>query len=72
MPVKLAPNNEKVRKLEVEAERLRKAIEQQEIDKRAKLREWERLEGEAGAAKLGSELAGERLRVLEMEEMTMD
>jgi hypothetical protein len=55
--------------LDQEAERLRRHIEDAEIDKRARLREWERLQGEADSAKLGTELAAERLRQLEMEEL---
>ena len=67
-PVKPLPNTEKVKKLDLEADRLRRQIEEAEVDKRARLREWERLQGEAESAKIGTELAAERLRVLEMEE----
>jgi hypothetical protein len=58
-----------VKKLDQEADRLRRQIEEVEADKRARLREWERLQGEAESAKLGTELAAERLRMLEMEEL---
>jgi hypothetical protein len=68
-PAKLPSNGDKSKKLDQEAERLRRHIEDAEIDKRARLREWERLQGEADSAKLGTELAAERLRQLEMEEL---
>jgi hypothetical protein len=67
--VKALPSMEKVRKLDQEAERLRKQIEDAEADKRARLREWERIQGEAESAKVGTDLAAERLRMLEMEEL---
>lgn len=64
----MLPNTDKLKKLDADAEKLRRQIEDAEVDKRARLREWERLQGEAESAKLGTELASERLRVLEMEE----
>ncbi len=71
---KLPPLHEtgKADKLEEEAARLRKMIDEKEAKKRQGLREWERLEREAGTAALKSELAEEHLRQLngESEGMT--
>ncbi|EME85770.1 uncharacterized protein MYCFIDRAFT_131639 [Pseudocercospora fijiensis CIRAD86] len=52
----------KLNKLEDEAERLRKQIEDKETKKRRSLREWERMSRETEAAALRSELAEEALR----------
>jgi len=57
-----------VKKLDLEADRLRRQIEDSEVEKRARLREWERLQGEAESAKIGTELAAERLRALETQD----
>lgn len=54
----------KADKLEEEAARLRKAIDDKEIKKRSGLREWNKLEREAGTAALKSDLAEEHLRSL--------
>jgi hypothetical protein len=59
---------EKVKKLGQEAERLRQQIDTVDKDKRTKMREWERLQGEAESAKVGTQLAAERLSVLELQE----
>ena len=65
---KLLQNSDKVKKLDLEADRLRRQIEDSEVEKRARLREWERLQGEAESAKIGTELAAERLRALETQD----
>ncbi|KAF7186075.1 hypothetical protein HII31_12602 [Pseudocercospora fuligena] len=52
----------KLNKLEDEAERLRKQIEDKETKKRKSLREWEKMSRETEAAALRSELAEEALR----------
>lgn len=63
-------STDKTKKLDMEAERLRRQIEEVEIDKRARVREWERLQGETESAKIGTELAAERLRELEIQDFT--
>lgn len=54
----------KADRLEEEAARLRKAIDEKQERKRAGLREWERLERESKMAGLRTELAEEGLRAL--------
>ena len=54
----------KADKLEEEAARLRKLIDDKEIEKRAVLREWDNGEREISTASLRSELAEEHLRSL--------
>lgn len=49
-------------KLQEEAEKLRKAIEEKEAKKRRGLREWDRLSRETETAALRSRLAEESLR----------
>jgi len=66
MPVQAPPNALKVKRLEEEAERLRKIIEEKERGKRVALHEWERLEGEGDVARLRTELAEEGLRKVEL------
>ncbi|GAB7354813.1 hypothetical protein MBLNU459_g5202t1 [Dothideomycetes sp. NU459] len=51
-------------KLEEEAERLRRAIDDKQLRKRKGLREWERLERESEAAGLRAQLADESVRAL--------
>lgn len=58
----------KADKLEEEAARLRKMIDDKEMKKRQGLREWERLERETSTAALRSELAEEHLRSLNGED----
>lgn len=65
MNTPLAPNAAKLKRLEEEAEKLRKALEEKERNTRQGLREWERLEGESETAKLRTELAEEGLRKVE-------
>lgn len=54
----------KLHKLEDEAEKLRKAIDEKETRKRKSLREWDRLRSETEAAALRSELAEQALKQL--------
>lgn len=54
----------KLTRLEDEAEKLRKQIEDKETRKRKSLREWDRMIRETEAAALRSELAEEALRQL--------
>lgn len=54
----------KLTRLEDEAEKLRKQIEDKETRKRKSLREWDRMTRETEAAALRSELAEEALRQL--------
>ena len=54
----------KADKLEEEAARLRKMIDEKESKKRQGLREWDKLERESATAALKSELAEEHLREL--------
>jgi hypothetical protein len=65
--VKAPPNAAKVKRLEEDAERLRRVIEEKERVKRGGLREWDRLEGESEGAKLRTELAEEGLRKVEVQ-----
>lgn len=58
----------KADKLEEEAARLRKMIDEKEMKKRQGLREWENLERESNTAALRSELAEEHLRSLNGED----
>lgn len=69
IPVKAPPNAAKVKRLEEDAERLRRIIDEKERVKMAKLKEWERLEAECESAKLRTELAEEGLRKIEMMEV---
>lgn len=69
IPVKAPPNAAKVKRLEEDAERLRRIIDEKERVKTAKLKEWERLEAECDSAKLRTELAEEGLRKIEMMEV---
>ncbi|KAK4986907.1 hypothetical protein LTR28_001938 [Elasticomyces elasticus] len=55
-------DSSRAERLEEEAERLRKAIEEKQTRKRKGLREWERLERESEAAGFRSQLAEESLR----------
>jgi len=57
-------DSSKAERLEEEAARLRKLIDEKEARKRQGLRDWDRLEREAGTAVLKSELAEEHLREL--------
>jgi hypothetical protein len=66
MPTQPLNNVAKVKRLEEEAERLRKIIEDKEREKRAVVGEWERLEGENDVARLRTELAEESLRKVEV------
>jgi hypothetical protein len=66
MPTQPLANVAKVKRLEEEAERLRKIIEDKEREKRAVVGEWERLEGENDVARLRTELAEESLRKVEV------
>ncbi|KAF2427123.1 hypothetical protein EJ08DRAFT_363413 [Tothia fuscella] len=59
------PVNTKVKRLEEEAEKLRRVIEEKEKASRVGLREWERLESETEVARLRTELAEEGLRIVE-------
>lgn len=54
----------KADRLEEEAARLRKLIDEKEARKRQGLREWDKLEREASTSALKSELAEEHLREL--------
>jgi uncharacterized membrane protein (DUF106 family) len=54
----------KLDKLQDEAEKLRKVIEEKEAKKRKGLREWEKLQRETEAAAVRSQLAEEALRNL--------
>ena len=54
-------------KLEEEAEKLRKQIEEKEARKRKGLREWDRLQRETDAATLRTALAEESLRAAQGE-----
>jgi hypothetical protein len=65
MQTQALPNAAKVKRLEEEAERLRKIIEDKEKEKRAVVGEWERLENESEVARLRTELAEEGLRKVE-------
>lgn len=58
----------KADKLEEEAAKLRKMIDEKEVKKRQGLREWERLEREASTTALRSELADEHLKALSGED----
>ena len=58
----------KADKLEEEAAKIRKMIDERESKKRQGLREWENLERETGTAALRSELAEEHLRSLNGED----
>lgn len=51
-------------KLEEEAEKLRRVIDDKQIKKRRGLREWDRLERESEAAGLRAQLADESVRAL--------
>jgi hypothetical protein len=53
----------KLTKLEDEAERLRRQIEEKEARKRKNLREWDRLTRDTEAAALRSELAEQALKL---------
>jgi hypothetical protein len=66
MPTQPLPNAAKVKRLEEEAERLRKIIEDKEREKRGVVGEWERLEGENEVARLRTELAEGSLRKVEV------
>jgi len=57
-------DSSKAERLEEEAARLRKLIDEKEARKRQGLRDWDRLEREAATAVLKSELAEEHLREL--------
>jgi hypothetical protein len=65
MMASITPNAAKIKRLEEEAEKLRKALEEKEKNTRQGLREWERLEGESETARLRTELAEEGLRKVE-------
>jgi len=52
----------KLDKLEAEAEKLRRIIDEKESKKRKSLREWERLSRETEAAAFRSQIAEEALR----------
>jgi len=54
----------KAEKLEEEALKLRKLIDEKQSRKRGALKEWERLENDVKTASLRSELADEHLRAL--------
>ena len=54
----------KLSKLEEEAEKLRKQIDEKEARKRKSLREWERMQRETEVAALRTQLAEESLRAL--------
>jgi hypothetical protein len=54
----------KLDKLEDEAEKLRKQIEERESRKRKSLREWEKMSRETEAAALRSDLAEQALRTI--------
>jgi len=54
----------RLEKLEEEAERIRRVIEEKQAKKRKGLREWERLERESQAASFRAELAEESVRAL--------
>lgn len=69
IPVKAAPNAAKVKRLEEDAERLRRIIDEKERIRSAKQRDWERLEVECESARLRTELAEEGLRKIEMMEI---
>lgn len=58
-------NQAKVKRLEEEAERLRKIIEEKERGERVGLREWDSLERESETARLRTELAEQSLRSVE-------
>lgn len=58
----------KADKLEEEAAKIRKMIDEKESKKRQGLREWENLEREASTAALRSELAEDHLRSLNGED----
>lgn len=57
-------DSSKADKLEEEAAKIRKMIDEREVKKRQGLREWEGLERESGTAALRSELAEQHLKTL--------
>lgn len=60
-------DNTRLNRLQEEAEKLRKQIEEREARKRKGLREWERMSREVEVAGLRSELAAAAVRSLEMD-----
>ena len=60
----------RLEKLQEESERLRKAIEAKEAQKRKHLRDWDRLTREAESSALRSELAEQAVRNLNGESET--